>query len=233
MIRLGAIFWLVVVGVTGFATFKVKHVVQELEDELSRTRKATFAEQQELRVLNAEWSYLNQPARLAEMNRRYLSLTPIATRQLGRGIAEIPMRPPPPAAPAEPDRVEPARVETAAAEPAGPERALAEPALAERALAEPAAPEPAAAAPIPSPTATDTAIAASPTTAASPALPAPGPRLPARPESARPENPRPETARADAARPEPVRAVMKPQAAPARAPRTIDDLLTQIAASRR
>ncbi|HEX3536602.1 MAG TPA: hypothetical protein VHU15_07535 [Stellaceae bacterium] len=95
MIRLASLFWLALVLVSGFAMFKVKYGVQELEDELGRMRKQTIAEQQEIRVLNAEWSYLTQPQRLAELNRRFLSLAPIPVKQLQRGVDDIPLRPPP------------------------------------------------------------------------------------------------------------------------------------------
>ena len=94
MTRLGAVFWLVLVLVAGFTTFKVKYAVQDIEDELNRVRKQTIAEQQEIRVLNAEWTYLSQPERLAELNRRFLGLAAITAKQLQRGIAEIPLRAP-------------------------------------------------------------------------------------------------------------------------------------------
>jgi hypothetical protein len=95
MNRLGALVWLLLVVLAGFATFKAKYAVQDLEDQLHRVRKETIAEQQEIRVLNAEWTYLNQPERLTELNRRFLGLVPIATKQLERAIGEIPLRPPP------------------------------------------------------------------------------------------------------------------------------------------
>jgi cell division protein FtsL len=94
MTRLGPIFWLVLVLVAGFTTFKVKYAVQDLDDELNRVRRQTIAEQQETRVLTAEWTYLNQPERLAELNRRFLGLAPIAAKQLQRSIDNIPLRPP-------------------------------------------------------------------------------------------------------------------------------------------
>ena len=101
MTRLGTVFWLVLVLAAGFTTFKVKYAVQDIEDELSRTRRQTIAEQQEIRVLTAEWTYLNQPERLAELNRRFLGLAAVTTKQLQRSIAEIPLRAPPaPIAPA-------------------------------------------------------------------------------------------------------------------------------------
>jgi hypothetical protein len=115
MIRLGTLFWLVLVSATGFAMFGVKYQVQALEDELARTNRATAAEEHELRVLEAEWAYLTRPATLEAMNRQFLSLSPIATKQLHTTAADIPLRPPPP--PAEPPPVEPPVV-VAAAEPA-------------------------------------------------------------------------------------------------------------------
>jgi cell division protein FtsL len=99
MTRLGIVFWFVLVAAAGFTTFKVKYAVQDIEDQLNRVRRHTIAEQQEIRVLTAEWTYLNQPERLAELNRRFLQLAPIAAKQLQRTIADIPLR----AAPAAPD----------------------------------------------------------------------------------------------------------------------------------
>ena len=98
MTRLGALVWFVLVLMAGFTTFKVKYAVQDIEDQLARVRKQTVAEQQEIRVLNAEWTYLSQPERLAELNQRFLGLQPIAPRQSPRSIADLPLRPPPPAA---------------------------------------------------------------------------------------------------------------------------------------
>jgi len=94
MTRLSAVFWLVLVVAAGLTTFKVKYAVQDIEDELNRVRRQTIAEQQEIRVLTAEWTYLNQPERLAELNRRFLSLSPVAAKQLQRTVADIPLRPP-------------------------------------------------------------------------------------------------------------------------------------------
>ena len=94
MIRPGALFWLLLVIATGFATFKVKYAVQDLDDELAKLRKQTVAEQQEIRVLAAEWTYLVQPERLAELNKRFLQLGPINPKQLQRAIEEIPIRAP-------------------------------------------------------------------------------------------------------------------------------------------
>jgi hypothetical protein len=95
MIRLCTAFWLVVVSATGFAMFAVKYEVQSLADELSRTVKQADDTEKDIRVLDAEWAFLNRPEALANMNRRYLSLGSMATKQLLTTIADVPLRPAP------------------------------------------------------------------------------------------------------------------------------------------
>jgi hypothetical protein len=92
VIKLSTFFWLVVVSTTGFAMFAVKYGVQSLEDELNRTKKAIIAEDHAIRSDEAEWAYLTRPETLDEMNRRHLSLGPIATTQLRTILTDIPLR---------------------------------------------------------------------------------------------------------------------------------------------
>ena len=92
MIKLGTLFWVVLVSMAGFGMFAVKYWVQSLEDELNRTTKATIAEEHAIRADEAEWAYLTRPETLDEMNRRHLSLGPIATKQLRIAISDIPLR---------------------------------------------------------------------------------------------------------------------------------------------
>jgi hypothetical protein len=99
MIRLSTLFWLVVVSTAGFAMFAVKYEVQSLADQLAHTVKQVDDTGRDIRVLDAEWAYLNRPDALAQMNQRFLSLVPIATKQLRANVADLPMRPTPPAPP--------------------------------------------------------------------------------------------------------------------------------------
>jgi len=122
MIKVGTLFWLVLVSATGFAMFGVKYQVQALEDELARTKRATTAEEHEIRVLDAEWAYLTRPETLEAMNRQFLSLTPISTKQLHSTAADIPLRPVPPAPPPAAAPAEATAV-VAAAEPTPPSNA--------------------------------------------------------------------------------------------------------------
>jgi len=92
MIRFASLLWLALVAVTGFATFKVKYAVQDIEEELNKVRRQTITEQQEIHVLRAEWTALTQPERLADLNRRFLSLAAVTPKQLQRKIDEIPLR---------------------------------------------------------------------------------------------------------------------------------------------
>jgi hypothetical protein len=92
MIRFSSLLWLALVAVTGFTTFKVKYAVQDIEEELNKVRRQTIAEQQEIHVLRAEWTALTQPERLADLNRRFLSLAAVSPKQLQRKIEDIPLR---------------------------------------------------------------------------------------------------------------------------------------------
>jgi hypothetical protein len=203
MIRVGTLFWLVLVSTTAFAMFGVKYQVQALEDELARTNRATATEEHELRVLEAEWAYLTRPATLEAMNRQFLSLGPIATKQLHTTAADIPLRPPPP--PAEPPAVEPPAV-VATAEPA-PAASMPPSALEGVPVQapEPATPQTAAEPPV-----TQSALRAMPALLEKPApAPQPAKALPVK----------------AAAKP-------SPPAGPPRRAKSLDDLIAQIMTSR-
>ena len=98
MIRLGTLLWALLVGISGYAMFQVKYEVVQLEDELARVNRQIAGGREAIRVLNAEWSFLNQPARLDQLAKRHLNLGPIGTNQVGR-LDTLPRRSPtPPAA---------------------------------------------------------------------------------------------------------------------------------------
>jgi hypothetical protein len=203
MIRLGTLFWLVLVSATGFAMFGVKYQVQALEDDLARTNRATAAEEHELRVLEAEWAYLTRPATLEAMNRQFLSLSPIATKQLHATATDIPLRPPPPEPP--PPPAEPPAI-VAAAEPAP------------AASAAPSAPE---GVPVQAPEAATSQTAAEPPVTQS--------ALRAMPALLEKPAPPPQLAKAV---PVKAAAKPSPPASPPRRAKSLDDLIAQIMTSR-
>jgi hypothetical protein len=71
--------------------FQVKFEVQALEKQLKALNAQIYSNQQVIHVLTAEWSHLNEPARLTELNERYLQLVPIDSKQLAR-LDDLPPR---------------------------------------------------------------------------------------------------------------------------------------------
>jgi len=91
MLRLSTWVWLSLVGVVGFAMFQVKYQVMQVEDELNRVNRLIDGDRAEMRVLDAEWSFLNRAAWLDDLRRRYLTLAPISGSQIG-SLDQIPFR---------------------------------------------------------------------------------------------------------------------------------------------
>jgi cell division protein FtsL len=98
VIRPVTMFWVALAGCVGFGLYHLKNEVQALEDELFRANRTILAEQESIHVLRAEWSYLNQPARLQALASRHLDLQPTKPSQLGT-IATLPPLPQDAAAP--------------------------------------------------------------------------------------------------------------------------------------
>lgn len=92
MIGRTTLLWLALASLVMFGLFHVKYQVAALEEDLTRLNAATLREQNQIHVLEAEWSYLNRPSRLEELSERYLQLKPMQPTQL-TSIAALP-RPP-------------------------------------------------------------------------------------------------------------------------------------------
>ena len=98
MIRLSTLLWALLVGLSGYAMFQIKYEVVQLEDELARLDHRIDAGHEQIRVLDAEWSFLNQPTRLDQLAKRFLDLHPLGANQIGH-LAQLPrLSPSPPAA---------------------------------------------------------------------------------------------------------------------------------------
>lgn len=91
MKRLAGILGLI--GAVGAASllFYVKHEVGVLKEELSAVHRKIRDHQDAMQVLKTEWSFLNQPARLADLAKRHLGLRPIATHRVVT-IEDLPLR---------------------------------------------------------------------------------------------------------------------------------------------
>jgi hypothetical protein len=90
----GLLLWTLVIATAGYGMFQIKFEVQALESELTSLNAEIRDREEALRVLRAEWSYLNEPERLARLAARYLELTPVGASQLVR-LTDVPLRPAP------------------------------------------------------------------------------------------------------------------------------------------
>lgn len=91
MIRGMTILWAVLVLLVSSAMFLMKMQVQDLEDQLASINRATRQDREDIRVLEAEWNYLNTPGRLAEQSRRLLSMEQLESNSIV-ALADVPMR---------------------------------------------------------------------------------------------------------------------------------------------
>jgi hypothetical protein len=73
--------------------FYMKFTVEEKEQQLSAMKAEYLADQKALRVLKAEWAYLNSPEYLQTMAEKYLMLKPIGSKQVVAWFEEVPNRP--------------------------------------------------------------------------------------------------------------------------------------------
>ncbi len=100
MIRSATLLGLLLGGVMAVCVFVVKYEVQDLEAEFAQLNRSIADERQSIHVLLAEWSHLNEPARLRDLAREHLNLGAISARQMG-GLNSIPHRPQPDVLPVE------------------------------------------------------------------------------------------------------------------------------------
>ncbi len=162
MIRVSVLVWTIILAFLGIGLFQVKYNVQSKERELREVRRQIEANLTSIHVLEAEWSYLNDPLRLADLARRHTELLPTTPGQIG-DIASLPPRPvEAPATPQAPDSgapIEPAPPLLSSAPEVAPEdaqpaaasaKAPAAPVIPVKAIAPAAQPTPSpAAAPAP------------------------------------------------------------------------------------
>mgnify|MGYP001387225464 CR=1 FL=1 len=82
MIRPALILWIGLPAIVTIALLLVSYQVKRLENELTALEREALVQQEEIHVLNAEWSFLNRPERLARLAERHLELAPVAPDQL-------------------------------------------------------------------------------------------------------------------------------------------------------
>ena len=72
--RRSTLLWSVLSVAVVVGLFVIKHRVQDLEDQLQTLNAEILADRETIQVLEAEWSYLNQPDRLEALSRKLLGM---------------------------------------------------------------------------------------------------------------------------------------------------------------
>ncbi|WP_343562351.1 cell division protein FtsL [Kiloniella sp. b19] len=73
--------WIVAGTACALFLFQVKQEVQELERQLATLNTGIEKDEEAIRVLEAEWSYLNRPDRLQQLSEKYLRLEPLGAER--------------------------------------------------------------------------------------------------------------------------------------------------------
>lgn len=78
----GTILWSLLALSVGVVLFVVKYEVKDQESRLADLNSQIRQNQENIHVLRAEWSYLNDPARLRALAEKHLAMRPIAPTQV-------------------------------------------------------------------------------------------------------------------------------------------------------
>ncbi len=90
MIRVLNIVLVVAVIGLSIGLYDIKYRAEAAEKRANQIERDIASEQEGIRVLRAEWSYLNQPERIQELAKRYTTLEPLKAAQIG-SFADVPM----------------------------------------------------------------------------------------------------------------------------------------------
>ena len=84
MSRIAGLLFLLTAASAALLLFHIKQQVREMEKELGIVHRSILDHQVAIQVLKTEWSYLNQPARIAELASRHLGLQPVSAERVIR-----------------------------------------------------------------------------------------------------------------------------------------------------
>jgi hypothetical protein len=90
MKRFAPLFWLALIFLAGGTLMKISYEVNMKERELARMQNQITEDTEGVRVLRAEWAYLNQPQRLEKLAAKYLALQPMQVSQVDAKLPDAP-----------------------------------------------------------------------------------------------------------------------------------------------
>jgi hypothetical protein len=89
--KLSTLMWAALTVVVGISLFLLKYQVQALEGQLHATYAQIERDKSAIRVLEAEWTYLNDPGRLRRLSEQHLGFVAPTPQQMTT-FAQLPYR---------------------------------------------------------------------------------------------------------------------------------------------
>ncbi len=90
--RISPVAWSVLLALGALGLYLVKYQVQSVRDDVTRLERELAAEREAVALLEAEWAYLNRPARLERLAGQHLALSAPDSRRVVEW-QDIPLRP--------------------------------------------------------------------------------------------------------------------------------------------
>lgn len=82
MNRMATTLVLLLAVIAGSGLYQLKYKTQRLQQEVMGLERQLVTDRAAIRVLEAEWTYLTRPERLAALSKRYLALAPTRGEQI-------------------------------------------------------------------------------------------------------------------------------------------------------
>lgn len=82
MFRRSIILLVFAISIAAVGMFSLKHEVQSRKAKLDALHQDIVESQEAIRVLRAEWSFINQPAHIERLARKHLGFVPMQSHQI-------------------------------------------------------------------------------------------------------------------------------------------------------
>lgn len=92
MMRVLNIIAVILIVAAGVSLYQLKYNTQRLQQDVTELRRQIASDNEAIKVLRAEWTYLSQPGRIEALGSRYLALKPVSAGQAIASLDEIPFR---------------------------------------------------------------------------------------------------------------------------------------------
>lgn len=89
--KITTLMWAALTIVVGISLFMLKYQVQALEDQLHATYAQIEKDKSAIRVLQAEWAYLNDPGRLRRLSEQHLGFAAPVQAQI-ISLSQVPFK---------------------------------------------------------------------------------------------------------------------------------------------